>query len=147
MKRNAINKLSNNTQQYKTSIAVPVVIDDIISPNTLTYRYIILKKNCLIYKEIFEVRHIYNNFEITLEGYNHNEKCKYQIPSFNSSLVISKILFSLGFKSKSKYKVIIYHKNNKIDTKYFNFLIDLIKHITNTEHLISGVDYIGGIIC
>jgi len=140
MKTNALNKLSNNSQQYKTSIAVPVA--EQMNPNSLTYRYIIFKKSCMFYNTIFELCHIYQNFEISLEGYNHNLKCKYKIPSYNSAVVISKILFSLGFKSKGKYKVIIYHKNNKIDTKYFNFLIDMIKYITNTENLISQVDYI-----
>ena len=124
------NKPTAPPQLYLTPPLIPVAT---ASP-TIHYDYVVFKRSCFCYNHIFTLTKKGDKWKLSMA----TEKNKYQIPSNKTNEDITQILMSLGVDN-ALYKVKVYSKDVKVNTKYFITISSLVGFIAENEIVIEGV--------
>ena len=124
------NKPTAPPELYLTPPLIPVAR---ASP-TIHYNYVVYKRSCFCYNHIFTLTKKGEKWKLSMA----TEKNKYQIPTNKSNEDITQILMSLGVDN-ALYKVKVYSKDVKVNTKYFITINSLVNFIAENEIVIEGV--------
>jgi len=124
------NKPTAPPQLYLSPPLIPVAT----ATPTIHYDYVVFDRSCFCYNHVFTLTKKGDKWKLSMA----TEKNKYQIPSNKSNENIAQILMSLGV-DKGLYKVKVYSKDVKVNTKYFITINSLVNFITENERVIEGV--------
>jgi hypothetical protein len=117
-------------QLYLTPPLVPVAV----SAPTIHYDYVVFKRSCFCYNHLFTLTKKGEKWKLSMA----TESNAYQIPTNKSNEDITQILMSLGVDN-ALYKVKVYSKDVKVNTKYFITIHSLVGYIIENEIVIEGV--------
>jgi len=112
----------------------PPLIPVAVASPTIHYDYVVFKRSCFCYNHLFSITKKTNKWKL----YMATENNAYQIPTRKSNEDITQILMSLGVEN-ALFKVDVYSKDIKVNTKYYITISSLVNYIIENEKVIEGV--------
>lgn len=113
----------------------PPLIPVAVATPTIHYSYIIKKRLCYCYLDLFLLQKKPSKWKLTMT----NEKNSYELPLSKSNNDIKQILMSLGIETNALYKVEVYSKDIRVNSRFFVSLSSLVEFIIENERVIEGV--------
>jgi len=117
---------------YLSPPAIPI-----LKAEPINYEYIVFTRHLCCYNHIFTIQKNREKWKLRLADH----KQSYEIPIDKEVNDISMIVQSLGVYHKGLFKLEIWSKDNLIKKHYFPLLHSVIKHISDNELIIAGVNY------
>lgn len=112
----------------------PPLIPVAVASPTIHYDYVVFKRSCFCYNHLFSITKKTNKWKLSMATENN----AYQIPTRKSNEDITQILMSLGVEN-ALFKVDVYSKDIKVNTKYYITISSLVNYIIENEKVIEGV--------
>lgn len=124
---------ANPTAPPALYLSPPLIPVAVASP-TIHYDYVVFKRSCFCYNHLFSLMKRPNKWKLSMAM----EKNAYEIPLNKTNEDITQILMSLGIEN-ALFKVDVYSKDIKVNTKYYITINSLVNYIIENEKVIEGV--------
>tara|TARA_R110000824_G_scaffold356760_1_gene544021 strand:+ start:55 stop:456 length:402 start_codon:yes stop_codon:yes gene_type:complete len=112
----------------------PPLIPLAVSSPTIHYNYVISKRTFFCYNHLFSLMKKPNKWKLSMALENN----AYEIPLTKNKDDITLILMSVGIEN-ALFKVEVFSKDIKVNTKYFITINSLVNYIIENEKVIEDV--------